>query len=267
MQTRYSPVLVLTFCIFLAGVATGASQQQLPEMEQLRLAAENGDPVAQHKFGEFYLSHDNCSTAFEWFQKAAGQGNTNSQYRLSQMLMDGRPKTVLSKAPVPKKVDEALRWLLLLADQGYGSAQLDLARCYQTGKIVNRDIVEAYKWYKLVAQKSFMGDQTYLNALVLGMTHEQIQEGEKRAREWTPHQTSDEELLEVIYLREIVLKGIAVSGNRRMAIINTEPLGKGDVAKIRAGSKMVSVRCLEINDKSAVVLIEGLPQPKELRLN
>jgi Tfp pilus assembly protein PilP len=266
MRTRPPKVWQLLVCILLLGVATGTSQQQLPDLEQLRLAAEHGDPIAQHKFGELYLTQDNSSTAFEWFQKAANQGNTNSQYRLSQMLMDGKPRTVTSKAPVPKNTDEALRWLLLLANQGYGSAQLDLARCYGSGKAVNRDIVEAYKWYKLIALKSYMGDQTYMNPLVLGMTHDQIQEGEKRAREWTPHQTTDQELLEMVYLREITLKGIAVSGGRRMAIINSEPLAQGGEAKVRAGQKIVSVRCLEIRDRSAIVLIEGLQKPKELSL-
>jgi sRNA-binding protein len=127
---------------------------------------------------------------------------------------------------------------------------------------VNRDIVEAYKWAKLVSRNGFQD----MNRFVLGMTHDQIQEGEKRAREWAPHQTTDEELLEVIYLREIVLKAIAGTAGRRMAIINGQPLGKGDEAKVKAGQKTVSARCLEVKERSAFVLIEGIRQPKELSL-
>lgn len=143
-----------------------------------------------------------------------------------------------SKAAVPKNVDEGLRWLLLVANQGYAAAQLDLARGYESGKAVKRDIVEAYKWYKQVSEQRFMGD--YMNPLVLGMTHEQIQEGEKRARDWRKHQTTDQELLEVIYLREIVLKGIASSGGRRVAVVNREALAQGDHAKVWAGQKMAA---------------------------
>src|SRR5437867_130240 len=189
--------------LFLSVTPAVLSQAQLPSLEQTRLAAEKGDPAAQHKFAEVFLSKGDYSTAFKWFQKAAAQGVVDSQYRLGQMLLDGKPK-------VPKDSDEAIKWLLLTANQGHQLAQLDLAHCYESGKAVNRDIVEAYKWYKLISQKGIMGDIEYMNRLVLGMTHEQIQEGEQRARDWKPHKMSDEELLEAIYLKRM-LKGIAAS--------------------------------------------------------
>jgi TPR repeat protein len=109
MQARCLGIRGLILFTILGLAAIGASQQNLPQLEQLRLAAEKGDPVAEHNFGEVFLSQGNCSTAFEWFQKAAKQGNRDSQYRLGQMLMDGRPKTQSSKAAVPKETDEALR--------------------------------------------------------------------------------------------------------------------------------------------------------------
>ena len=45
--------------------------QQLPSLEQLRLAAEGGDPNAEHKFAEVLLSKSDYANAFKWFQKAA----------------------------------------------------------------------------------------------------------------------------------------------------------------------------------------------------
>ena len=162
---------------------------------------------------------------------------------------------------MPKDSDEAIKWLLLTANQGHQLAQFDLAHCYESGKAVKRDIVEAYKWYKLISHKGMVD----MNRLVLGMTHEQIQEGEQRARDWKPHKMSDEELLEAIYLKKM-LKGIAGSAGRRMAIINGRPFETGEQAKVKVGQRMVSVRCLEIKEKSAVVLIEGISQPKEIGL-
>src|SRR5437867_7383603 len=196
-----SPVRLIV--VLLAVMPAVLCLAQLPSLEQTRLAAEKGDPAAQHKFAEVFLSKGDYSTAFKWFQKAAAQGVVDSQYRLGQMLLDGKPK-------VPKDSDEAIKWLLLTANQRHRLAQFDLAHCYESGKAVNRDIVEAYKWYKLISQKGIMGDIEYMNRLVLGMTHEQIQEGEQRARDWKPHKMSDEELLEAIYLKRM-LKGIAAS--------------------------------------------------------
>jgi TPR repeat protein len=266
MHARFPLARQFVALVIYLGAFAGLSQQQLPELEQLRLAAERGDPAAQHKFGEFYLSHDDASTAYEWFQKAAKQGNIDSQYRLGQMLLDGRPKTPNSKKPVSKNVDEGLRWLFLVANQGHGSAQLDLGRAYESGKTLKRDLVEAYKWYKLLSQKPGGSYYADLNHLVLAMTHEQIEEGEKRANEWRPHQMTEQELLQVIYLRQIFLKAIATSGGRRVAVINGEPLVAGGQAKVRAGDKLVQVRCLEIKDKSAMVEIDGLAGARELHL-
>ncbi len=229
-------------------------QAQLPSLEQTRLAAEKGDPAAQHNFAEVFLSKDEYSTAFKWFQKAAAQGVVDSQYRLGQMLLDGKPK-------VPKDSDEAIKWLLLTANQGHQLAQLDLAHCYESGKAVNRDIVEAYKWDKLISHTGMVD----MNRLVLGMTHEQIQEGEQRAKDWKPHKMTDEELLEAIYLKKM-LKAIAGSAGRRLAIINGRPFETGEQAKVKVGQKMVTVRCLEIKEKSAVVQIEGIGKPKEINL-
>ena len=203
--------------LFLSVTPAVLSQAQLPSLEQTRLAAEKGDPAAQHKFAEVFLSKGDYSTAFKWFQKAAGQGVVDSQYRLGQMLLDGKPK-------VPKDSDEAIKWLLLTANQGHQLAQLDLAHCYESGKAVKRDIVEAYKWYTLISHKGMVD----MNRLVLGMTHEQA--------------------------------------GRRMAIINGRPFETGEQAKVDVGQKMVTVRCVEVKEKSAVVLIEGISQPKEIRL-
>jgi len=167
----------------------------------------------------------------------------------------------MAKPKVPKDSDEAIKWLLLTANQGHQLAQLDLAHCYESGKAVNRDIVEAYKWDKLISHTGMVD----MNRLVLGMTHEQIQEGEQRAKDWKPHKMTDEELLEAIYLKKM-LKAIAGSAGRRLAIINGRPFETGEQAKVKVGQKMVTVRCLEIKEKSAVVQIEGIGKPKEINL-
>ena len=250
---------VKLFFLLFATIQPVLSQTQLPTLEETRLAAEKGDPQAEHKMGEVFLARRDYATAFNWFQKAADQGVLDSQYRLGQFLLDGKPK-------IPKDPDKGLEWLLITANEGHKLAQSDLANCFESGKVVNRDIVEAYKWHRLLQRKPVVSDLDQMNRFVLEMTHQQIEEGEKRASEWKPHQTTAEEMLQALYLNRIVLKGIAGSAGHRMAIINGQPIERGQAAKVNVSKKALEVRCLEIKEKSVVISIEGVNQPKELVL-
>jgi len=65
---------------------------------------------------------------------------------------------------------------------------------------------------------------------------------------------------------ELTLKGISGSANRRMAIVNNQTLGVGEQARVKLGDGEVRVRCLEIADTSAIVMVDGESQRRELRL-
>src|SRR5690349_19834890 len=88
MVARRFATVAVAFCTLLK-IPAAFSQQQLPGLEQLRLAAERGEPQAEHNFAEVFLGQGDYVNAFKWFQKAAGQGILDSQYRLGQMLLDG----------------------------------------------------------------------------------------------------------------------------------------------------------------------------------
>src|SRR2546423_8170667 len=66
---------------------------------------------------------------------------------------------------------------------------------------------------------------------------------------------------------EIKLKGIGGTSTRRLAIINGKTLGAGDGIQVKAGGKILILRCIAINEKSVTVDIEGLEGERELRLN
>jgi|WetSurMetagenome_2_1015567.scaffolds.fasta_scaffold101340_1 thioredoxin-related protein len=65
---------------------------------------------------------------------------------------------------------------------------------------------------------------------------------------------------------QLTLKGISGPANRRMALINNQTLGAGEAGRVKLGEGEVQVRCLEIRDKSVVVLVEGETERRELRL-
>jgi TPR repeat protein len=137
---------------------------------------------------------------------------------------------------------------------------------YEGGPWVKADYIEAYKWYRVASKQNPVIEHMHLDRLVLKMTKEQIEQGERRAKQFVTHQTTQEELPPPQYLNQIVLKGIAGSNNRRLAIINGQTFEKGETGKIRIGQKFISLKCVDIQQTSVVIMVEGMNQPTEIRI-
>ena len=105
--TRFAAVLVaLALC--------APVQAQTPEIDALRVRAEQGDAEAQYNLGLIY---------------AIGEG-------------------------VPQDDAETVHWYRLAADQGHASAQVSLGRRYENGVGVPQDYVQAHTWHNLVASRT-----------------------------------------------------------------------------------------------------------------
>jgi TPR repeat protein len=239
------------------------SQTSLPTLAEIKIAAEKGDAEAQNKLGDAYLGRLNFSSAAEWFEKAANQGIVDSQWRLGQILLNGRPKVAEGSIAVPANKTEGIRWLLIAANQGLGSAQLDIGNCYETGNGVKQDYIEAYKWYKLGTAHNSTSAKIYLDRVILKLSSQQIEEGQKRAGIFVPNKTRIEP---PTLLDKIVLRGIAGPANHRLAIINNVTFETGESKEVKIDQRVVNVRCIEIRDKSVLVRVEGLEGDKEILL-
>jgi len=64
----------------------------------------------------------------------------------------------------------------------------------------------------------------------------------------------------------LVLKGITGTPERRIVLINNKNFTSGEELEVRAGSGKFNIRVMEIREKSVLVSIEGVTQPKELLL-
>jgi len=64
----------------------------------------------------------------------------------------------------------------------------------------------------------------------------------------------------------LVLKGVAGSVGRRLAVINNEIMAAGEESPVRVPNGHVKVKCLEIGEDYVVVQVEGEPQPKRLTM-
>jgi TPR repeat protein len=49
--------------------------------------------------------------------------------------------------------DEALKWIILAANQGDAQGQADMAQLCLNGELVKQDYVEAYKWGELCSER------------------------------------------------------------------------------------------------------------------
>jgi len=68
-------------------------------------------------------------------------------------------------------------------------------------------------------------------------------------------------------LSQIKLQGIGGTTGRRLAIINGKTFAKGDVDNVKTPAKTLVVRCIEIEEASATVKIEGVEGEHKLALN
>ena len=170
--------------ILLAGALPMAAAQ-LPD--GLRERAEQGDAVAQSDLGRRYYAGQGVpqddAEAARWTRLAAEQGYAPAQYSLGLLYFRGRG--------VPGDDAAAARWYRAAAEQGHPPAQAGLSSLYLYGAGVEEDPVLAAMWMELAWQASVGAPDWRLYAgqraeLASSITAEQIAEGRRLAREWTP---------------------------------------------------------------------------------
>ena len=177
-------ILVLVF----AGVAAAQSTELEQAIEQLRLAAEQGDADDQFNFGVMYdlgmgVPQD-YQEAVKWYRLAAEQGNALAQSSLGVMYYNAKG--------LPQDYQEAVKWYRLAAEQGDVQAQFNLGVMYNDGEGVPQDYVQAHKWVNLAASGMNPGIEdvsVYRSArdrLAKKMTTSQVAEAQRLAREWQP---------------------------------------------------------------------------------
>jgi len=245
----------------------GFAQPNLPGLAEIKTAAERGDPQAQDKLGETYFSGLNFSDAARWFEKAAEKGIIHAQWRLGQILLNGEPKVAEGSSAVAEQKEEGIKFLLLAANQGLAGAQLDIGQCYATGKGLKKEYAEAYKWLRLASPGGSITEKIHLDPVILKMTVEQLQEGERRVKAFIPAApNSKEATLAPPYMKDIMLKAISGPSNHRLVLINNHTFEKGEEARVKVGERTLSIKCLDIRVRSAVISIEGTAEPKEIKL-
>ena len=149
--------------------------------------------MAQHAVAYFYLEDrfgvpQDRPRAAALFKQSAEQGLARAQlsyaYGLSEGYGVGMPHSLypLLKGWFHR---EAMYWYLKAAEQDYSRAYFALGNVYERGDLVPRDLVQAYMWFTLDADRGSDISQTAQRNLVGSLTPEQIAAAEGLARNWT----------------------------------------------------------------------------------
>jgi hypothetical protein len=244
------------FLFTLAAISTFA-QIPAPSLEQIKIAADAGDPAAQDKMAERDLVN-----AEMWYRKAAQQGYVHAQGKLGDRLLMRAQSTIGAKPEARAAlIDEGVKWATLAANQGDKQGQATLAKVYLDGKLVKQDLIEAYKWGDLSAKNPSLEFIVFSGAFsrdsaILKMNAEQIAEGRRRVAEFKPHAPP-----------LIKLQGISGAPEHRLAVINGRTMAKGDVATVTIDGNSVNIHCLEVSESSASISIEGIDGTQELKIS
>jgi TPR repeat protein len=145
--------------------------------------AKPEDAEAQFKLGRCLDGGEGTSPdytgAAEYYLKAAAQGHLEAQFNLGLMYGQGKG--------VSRNEASALLWLLKAAEQGHSGAQYHLGvNLYRASKRVtqseaSQQRIEAYKYVQRALIRGYRGAESALEFIALGMTREEVVEGERRA--------------------------------------------------------------------------------------
>jgi TPR repeat protein len=178
------------------GIKAFDGEQYAEALVLLTPLAEGGNADAAYLLGEMYgprswgqkgenrygVELDNAR-AIQWWSKAAEAGNARAQLKLGWYLMHGKDVVAVNEA-------QGLGWLVKSAGQGEPQAQFEAGLAYWKGKGAPADLVEARKWFILVApQDGFEKARGYLDEMAKEMTPEQIAAAEAAAKAFAPVKT------------------------------------------------------------------------------
>lgn len=169
---------LLALLFFLSGSAPASPPTaiSLEDLQSLQIEAVRGNADAQNDLANLYFLGrnvpQNSTTAREWFEKSAAQGNANAQNNLGFLYEKVQGDYVKAK-----------EWYEKAAAQKHAAAQSNIGWLYANGRGIPQDYVRAYMWWKLAAAhsagKEEASEESVLEKLTRRMTPRQIAEGQR----------------------------------------------------------------------------------------
>lgn len=108
------------------------------DVVKMEAMANEGNVLAQKMTGDMYY-HTDLAKSFTWYEKAAKQNDTGSQYTIGFMYENGMG--------VPQDYHKAVKWYRTAAARYNSRAQNNLGVMYENGTGVRQDYKIAKEWY------------------------------------------------------------------------------------------------------------------------
>jgi TPR repeat protein len=113
-------------------------------IELLQKSADLNFVPAMNRLGRLYLHGEHVikdiNNAYKWFNKAASFDSSEAQYTLGMIYLSEYNRK-------SNKLTPAISWFELAADNKNVEAMIELAKIYENGKGVKKDMKMAYRWY------------------------------------------------------------------------------------------------------------------------
>lgn len=152
-------------------------------LQQLKQKALQGDTKSQLILGSKYSigvrgTPKDTNEAIKWYKMAVAKGSNEALMSLGRCYLD------------LQNPNEAIKWYSKALAMGNSNAKNLIGECYQTlgsrylsGRGVEKDLNEAYAYYKLAAVNNNYFAKRYIERVEKNMTPEEIEAGEKRSKE------------------------------------------------------------------------------------
>jgi uncharacterized protein len=210
---------IIVFVLGFGACRRGSDAQLFRQVSEL---AEKGNAQAQYNLGMMLNNgigtNKNPALALEWFEKSSQAGDPLAAYKAG-CYYGGQFKDVV-KVDLEKSLrykltaaeagyslaqhdvanaysqrnqfPEALKWWEAAAKQGYPMSLYNLSVTYKSGKVVPKDNIRAYAYFKLakvlsegkVSEKA----QTSLDELKTNITVKELEQAEKLVSDWKVEQ-------------------------------------------------------------------------------
>lgn len=154
--------------MYLAG--RGVSQEDQEAARFFRLSADQGNACAQYELGCLYLKGygvpQDGKEAMRFFLLAIAQGYTKAQCHVGFMYLEGRG--------VPQNDKKAVHFFRLAADLGHAASQYELGCMYLKGHCVTQDDKEAVRFFRLAVDQGHTNAQNQLDWMYAHLKSEDV---------------------------------------------------------------------------------------------
>lgn len=139
-------------------------QQSFPEAQRwMWLAVQNGYAPAFVAYGDFYRKglgvEVDEARALDYYRQAAVLGSSDAENLIGMAYMRGKG--------VEKDTDTGIQWLVRSSDAGNPFAAFQLGRAFQDGWGVKRDLKTALAYFRLSAQRNYLGAYILIGDVIL----------------------------------------------------------------------------------------------------